>query len=442
MLVDFTVSNFKSIKDEQTLSLAASSLKELQENYFANPNKSDIKLNILKFAAIYGANGSGKSNLLKALSFFRDFILNSTDAKLNEEIRYYIPYRFDIDKSESPIKMEVEFINSDKIRYRYCVNYVRFEILEECLYYYPKGQEAKLFERKPDNRIEYGDSLKGEKKIIEKQLIKNVLFLSKAANSNNKQLETVYEYFQTLLFILQGNFQFDFPIDMNYKILSRKQLANYLSAFDTGIKEVNFRKEESPEAESFLRQLIEKTDSLKNSLNISKEKFEHFKYKPDFIHDSYKGEVKIGTETLKLNEESIGTQKLYRILGILNTALERGGTIVLDEINNSFHTHLTKFLVELFQSKETNKKNAQLIFTTHDTTILDYRLFRRDQIWFTEKDKYGATSLYSLIEFKNSNLRPDTPIEKWYLSGRFGALPIFNDLKLLEQDAETKEDSK
>ncbi|MCB0728833.1 MAG: ATP-binding protein [Ignavibacteriae bacterium] len=443
MLIEFTVSNYKSIKNEQTFSLAASNLKEFKENYSSNPNKNDIKLDILKFAAIYGANGSGKSNLLKAIRVMQEFILNSTDAKLNEEINYYFPYKLDGKSKSDPVNMEIEFINKDKIRYRYSISYNRFEILNESLFYYPKGQESKLFDRKPGNEIEYGDSLRGEKKIIEKQLLKNVLFLSKGANSNNKQLEKIYEYFQLYsLCVIQGSFHHDFPLDMNYNLISPQQLEIYLSAFDTGIKKVQYRLEDSPEADHFIKFIMENTKSSVGNPDADLSIYNDLKYKPDFIHDVYVGDKKTGTESFKLNEESIGTQKLYKILGSIYRVLKEGGTLILDEINNSFHTHLTKFLIEIFQSKNTNKKNSQLIFSTHDTTVLDYRLFRRDQIWFTEKDKYGATTLYSLIEFKNSNLRQDTPIEKWYLSGRFGALPIFNDLNLLEQDAEATENSK
>ncbi|MFZ1322611.1 MAG: ATP-binding protein [Ignavibacteria bacterium] len=443
MLVEFTVSNFKSIKNEQTFSLAAESLKELKENVFKNPNKNDIKLDLLKSAVIYGANGSGKSNLIKAIKLLQQFILNSTDAKLNEEISYYFPFKLDENGKKEPVKMEIEFINTDKIRYKYSISYNRFEILNESLYYFPNGQEAKLFDRKSGSEIEFGESLRGEKKLIEKLLLKNVLFLSKGANSNNKQLEKIYEYFQGLsLNIIQGSYQYDIPIDFNYNMLPSDQLIRYLNAFDTGIREVKYQKEDSHEFNDFMNVLISNTkDSLKNRDDITID-FEKLKFKPDFHHDVYKEDKITGTEPFKLEEESIGTQKLYKILGSIYNVLNTGGTLILDEINNSFHTHLTKFLVGIFQSKESNKKNAQLIFTSHDTTILEYELFRRDQIWFTEKDKYGATSLYSLIEFKNSNLRKDTPLEKWYLSGRFGALPVFNEFLLLEQDAENKEKRK
>jgi len=131
MLIDFTVSNFKSIKSEQTLSMTASSLKEYKDNYFKNPNKKDIDLNILKFAVIYGANGSGKSNLIKALYLMQEFILTSTDSKLNEEINYYFPFKLDEKSKSDPVNMEIEFINTDKIRYKYSVSYNRLEILKE-----------------------------------------------------------------------------------------------------------------------------------------------------------------------------------------------------------------------------------------------------------------------------------------------------------------------
>ena len=234
----------------------------------------------------------------------------------------------------------------------------------------------------------------------------------------------------------------NFPFDLNYQLIPPRQLIGFLKAFDTGIKEVKYKKVESQEVNSFINFVIKKTKDNLSQSKLDKNNYESFKYKPEFLHDVYKGEQRSGSESFKLEEESIGTQKLYKILGTIYNVLKTGGTLIIDEINNSFHTHLSKFLIEIFQSKVTNKKNAQLIFTTHDTTLFEYELFRRDQIWFTEKDKYGATSLYSLAEFKNSNLRKGTPLEKWYLSGRFGALPIFNESLLLEQDAEVKKNKK
>ena len=152
----------------------------------------------------------------------------------------------------------------------------------------------------------------------------------------------------------------------------------------------------------------------------------------------YDNEEEVGTTTFDLSDESEGTQRLYGLGGMILSLMDQGYTVLIDELNNSFHPLITEMLIKLFQDPNTNPENAQLIFTTHDTSILKPELFRRDQIWFTEKDKYGATSLYSLSEFDYDKVRPNVPFDKWYLSGRFGALPLIKDFNF-SQDAEKEE---
>jgi len=436
MILEFSVENFKSIKDKQTLSMLSSSLKENLANTFTYSNNRD-NFNLLKFSAIFGANGSGKSNLLESIDCLKNFVLNSTDTKVTEKIGFYYPFKLDEECSQKPTKFEIEFINSDKIRYKYGVSYNNIEILEEYLFYYPNRQEAKLFVRKKNKAIDYGESLKGSKKIIEQQLLNSVLFLSKGANSNNSQLESIYTFFKFYLRTITGEFPFPLPIDLNYIQFSGNMYSKFLKQFDIGIEEVKYIKEDSELTKSVAQSLAK--GSFEKGSQSEKIFIESVCYKPELYHKRYNNKKQeIGKIGFGLGEESMGTQKLYFISSIIIQTLKNGGTLFIDEFNNSFHVMLSRALIEIFKDTSINEKNAQLIFTTHDSSILGNNLFRRDQIWFTEKDQYGATTLFSMAEFKNKKLRFDTPLDKWYLSGRFGGLPYINDLKLELSDAKEK----
>ena len=197
MLIDFTIENFRSIKTPITLSLLATHIDEHPDSKFRFKQEPDIEL--LKTAVIYGANASGKSNIIKAFDIFQDFILDSTDLKPGQKIKYYQPFKLEKGWDKKPSVFDIEFIAEDSVRYRYEVAYDQDEILKESLVFYPKGQEANLFLREKGKAIKFGDYFSGPAKTIEKQLLENHLFLSKAANSNNKRLKDIYLYFRKTL---------------------------------------------------------------------------------------------------------------------------------------------------------------------------------------------------------------------------------------------------
>ncbi|MGB0522797.1 MAG: AAA family ATPase [Flammeovirgaceae bacterium] len=419
MLVDFSISNYKSIKEEQTLSMLSASIKEHPNNSFKIPRE---KLKLLKIAVIYGANGSGKSNLIEGLRDMTQFIHNSTDAKLGESISYYQPFKLDRDCLNRPMHCDIEFIGIDQIRYLYKFSFDASEILSEALYFYPKKQEAKLFVREKGKRIDFGESLKGAKKSIENQLIPNHLFLSKAANSNHKQLGKVYESIGRFLIIDTAQPQRLMRQTVEHTLTWKDnelqdKMNTLLNYADTGVEKVELKQVQS--------------DAYHPSLS----------YLPFTTHPIFEKGKEVGKAIFNITEESKGTQQMYGLGGVLFAALSKGNTICIDELDISFHPLMTEYLIKLFYNEETNPKNAQLIFTTHDTSILKHELFRRDQIWFAEKDYYGATNIYSLSEFHFDKVRANIPFDKWYLSGRFGALPLFKEFEAEPVAGEKSEDS-
>jgi len=410
MLIDFTIENFKSIKEAQTFSLLATGTREHKGNVF----RTKEGMRLLKTAVIYGANGSGKTNLVEAIRTMTHFIHNSTDAKLGEGIRYHMPFKLDRRCLNEPTKCEIEFIGTDDIRYLYKISFNAIEVFEEALFFYPKKQEAKLFSREKGKEIEFGDSLKGAKKSIENQLLPNHLFLSKAANSNHKHLGLVYQSLHKIMIVdtSQSHWLLKQTVEASLSLKDeqlQKKMDTLLNYADTGVHRVELRNVQS--------------DPFSPSPN----------YAPFTTHTLFEDGERIGETAFNLLEESKGTQQMYALGGVLFTALSEGRSVCVDELDVSFHSLMTEYIVRLFHNPEVNKHNAQLIFSTHDTAVLKSDLFRRDQVWFAEKDYFGASNIYSLSEFEFDKVRANIPFDKWYLSGRFGALPLVKGFQAPEE---------
>ncbi len=438
MIIEFSVQNFRSIYDKVTLSMMAAKLtgKEATlDNIFYHPNYPNIPL--LKSAVIYGANASGKSNVLKALKKFQEFIEKSTDYKFEQKLPYE-PFRLLKNSTNEPSSFEMDFIALDGIRYIYGFKMNEEEILEEYLSSYTSRKETKLFVRKKGEKIVFSSAFKGEKKILEDQLLKNNLLLSKAANSNYEQMQTIYSYFVNQFIMNMG--------DIAWKGYSKRKLVNnldlkniiteILKLADTGINSIEVEKNESggvfKDSPDLLKVLTEVESKLPKKMstpnNMMYSSLLSELYSTDVIHYT-SDETEPKRVIWALSQESSGTQKLFELAVPIIDVLRSGAALVFDEINNSLHPLLSRLIIELFH-KNSNPKNAQLIFTTHDVSLLTSEIFRRDQIWFTEKNNEGMTDLYSLGSFDKKDVRKDIPIDKWYLSGRFGAIPIIQELNI------------
>jgi AAA15 family ATPase/GTPase len=437
MLIDFTIQNFRSIKEPVTLSLLAADISDHPDNQFPSSREPDI--NLLKTAVIYGANASGKSNIINAFNAVQDFIVKSTDLKLGEKIKYYQPFKLEKGWDKKPAIFEIEFIAEDAVRYRYEIAYNHDEILKEHLLFYPKGQEANLFLREKDKPIKFGNNFYGPAKTVEKHLLENNLFLSKAANNNNKLLKAVYLYFRNTLRLSHPMPALSIFTDFttreclkNESVINKDVISEFLKIADTGIEYMDIKKRMISEKEfPFL-------DSMQKE--VKKEIIEEMMHVPQMFHKVFEDKKESGMTGFDLGDESDGTIKLYELAGEIFYVLKNGLVLIADELNSSLHPLMTQAIIKLFHQPETNPKNAQLIFATHDTTLLNPDMLRRDQIWLTEKDQYGMTSLYSVSEFYYRSVQASTPFDKWYLSGRFGALPIIGRLEQWIKNAQKETD--
>ena len=424
MLVEFSVENFRSIKKEQTISLLATKSKEHPENLIAYSDSS--KFNILRSAVIYGANASGKTNILKALENLVYFILFSTDLKLEQKIPSYKPHKLDNAYHDQPTKFQIEFIGPSNVRYRYLIHFTANEVIREELLFYPKKQEAILFSREKGKKIKFGNYLTGRKKNIEAELLPNNLFLSKAANSNLEHLQKIYIYFlETFVFKMKDELRFT-GVETTRKMTDTTdssfsdKVSLFLKSVDTGISSLKVVKTEFKDDaffDSFPKDMPKHiVDDIRTQISL----------RPMTSHRLYDNDNEVGMIDFDIAEESDGTNKLYSLSSDIITALLNGSVYVIDEIDNSLHPHITEFIIKLFNNPRINKKNAQLITATHDSSLLNPNLVRRDQIWFTNKVKNGSTELYSLVEFNKDEVRAKTPYNDWYLSGRFSAVPVID----------------
>ncbi len=425
MILSFSIKNFRSIKEEQVFNLLAESTSELHKENVAFPDK---KTGVLKTACIYGANASGKSNLLLALHNLIFLVSGSDSWKLDQPISCYDPFVLDDTSEVLPTRFEIEFFDSENQLYQYIVEYDKTEIHYEELKFYPSAKSAVLFRReKGDTSSNFyiGNYLKGQNKRI--PFKKNNLYLSVAANVENSPevIKSVYRAFANIMVNTRIISHLFFTSIVNGMMKNDKGLKNlaeiFLHASDTGIQAIEIK--DDPTAQPIINlDYMKEYDERLKSLYI-----ESAKLKPVFKHNIYDSNKNItSTCYLELNQLSEGSQNLYSFAGNIILALETGNVLVVDEIESSIHPHLIECIIKLFNDPEINKKNAQLIFSTHNSSFMNPEYMRRDQVWFTEKNKYGETSLYSLDEFDKKEVRKNSPFEKYYNEGRFGAIPAID----------------
>lgn len=394
------------------------SLRGLKSNVFESGNSK-----LVKSAVIYGPNASGKSGLLRAFKALEYLVRKSSSFKPDEKIAPYEPFKLDLNSVKDPVGMEIEFSHEGN-HFEYHVSFSSGKVELEELFHFPNAIQTLLFSRKNGNPIKFGESYRGGKKTIEKLLLPNQLFLSKAAENNVESVLSAFSFFG------KGMMVFPFLEEYRETSLSKlyakrlaenkdsnfsKRFNKLICALDTGITGIQA---EEVDWSSF---------SFPNNMpdDVKRKFHEQYKYDIKTKHPLFDGEKEIGVEYFDIDEESTGTKSLFVIGGIILDALETGRVLVVDEFEKNMHPSITQFLINLFHNEITNPKNSQLIFATHDITQLSNDSFRRDQVWFTEKDEFGTTSLYRCSDIKG--IRLGTPLDKWYSTGRFGATPIIND---------------
>ena len=421
MLVQFRVSNFLSFKDEVTFSMVSANIKE---HFDSNVFQARKDLRLLKSAVIYGANASGKSNLFNAMKFMRSFTLNSSKNMQSGEKISVEKFKFSTETENNPSLFEMIFVK-DNIRYRYGFEVNQVAVMSEWLYRVvaSKKTEELLFYREED-RFEIGKFYK-EGIGLEQKTRKNALFLSVVAQFNGHISEEVLDWFSGLYIISGLSQRHEMLSDLileNEKIKST--ILKYMQEADFSIEDITIERNSinfddvPPNMRGLVESLRELAGDSEIPSSVTKIKMFHKKYDQD--------KKVISLEPLDMQKwESKGTRKFFSLLSPVLFALGTGKTFIVDELDSSLHPLLTKYIVRLFHSKVHNEYNSQLIFNTHDTNLLSRKLFRRDQIWFTEKDRYGASEIYSLIEYR---VRNDASYEKDYLEGRYGSIPFIGNL--------------
>ncbi len=422
MIIEFTVGNFLSFKEKKTLSLKATSITEYKDSTFEiSKNK------LLKSVVLYGANSSGKSNLIKAMSIMKLIVMTSVE-KSSISKNKVIPFLLNTETENQPSFFEVVFIIG-KTRYRYGFEIDSEIIHGEWLFELKGKKEIPLFVREKDGigiteDFEEGDGLEAKTR-------DNALFLSVTDQFNGIVSGKIIKWFNnwaTISGLRHENYR-GVTFSLLEKKKSKAKLLDFFKDLDLGFNEIKLRKEK------FKKQLLPNdlpSDILEDIISDLQGKTVA---RIETIHNKFNdtGEF-VGEVNFDLRErESSGTNKVIDISGPIFDTLIDGGILVIDELDAKLHPLMTAAITNLFNSPEYNLKNAQLIFATHDTNLLSYGHFRRDQIYFLEKDKYEATDLYSLIEYKEENIkiRKDRSFEKDYITGRYGAIPFIGNFDKL-----------
>jgi uncharacterized protein len=433
MLIEFSASNFRSILGRQTLSMVASpDTTHSQRNVSLGKGKD---LSLLKSAVIYGPNAAGKSNLLRAVGTLQQLVQTSATGIQEGQRIPVTPFIFSKLSAEQPSEFEIIFIADDGNRYHYCCVVSPERVFKEWLVAYPSehGRAQRWFEREYDATTKsqqwwFGPNFKAERaerKVWQEFTRDNALFLSTAIQLNNAQLKPVFSWITQKLIVLVANVRINpgLSLELLRQDKGREDIMRFMRAADLGIDRLELREEDllpqplaGPLPPGAMRVHFEV--GLAPSAPPAAKQLRVLAWHKTTDSDN---EV-----PLDMGDESDGTQKLFEFTGGWLHALKEGATLFVDELDRSLHPHMARFLVGLFHGHN-NEKSSQLIFTTHDTTLLDTDLLRRDQIWFVEKDQQNSSHFYSLLEYSP---RKDEALERGYLKGRYGAIPFIGNLEV------------
>ncbi len=421
MLLEFRVRNFLSIKDEICLDLKATTITDFEESNIVKTNR----YNILKGAVIYGANSSGKSNLIKAMSTMRRIVFQSFEKSSTSELNIE-PFLLDTLSEKEATFFEITFLLNN-IKYRYGFELTNSEIKSEWLIEAKRIAEKYLFVREGDG-IDINPQYK-EAKDLEQKTRDNALFLAVIDQFNGKLASQIMMWFNNFITISGLNHERYKAItfQMLDKEKSKHLLQSFYNDLDLGFDNVQIKKKDfdindipDDMPKNIMKQLL---SDLEGKKMIDVKTIHHKRDASDNTFSPVEFDMR--------SQESSGTNKIFNISGPIFDVLADGGILVIDELDASLHPLLTLSITRLFNSKEHNPQNAQLIFSTHDTNLFSYGKFRRDQIYFIEKDNNNSSNLYSLVEYKGDGgikVRKDRKFEKDYIQGKYGAIPFIGNI--------------
>ena len=414
MLAQFSVENFMSFKDRACLNMSASTTDNEHPNNFAACGKTRC----LKSVVIYGANASGKSNLLKAMTAAIMIVRESQAKQVNDRLMRIIPFLFDKELPSKPSAFEFIFY-VDSVQYIYGFSATQEKIVDEYLYAYYSAKKSMIFERKGTDQYKFNKADEKEFNSYKEKNTPNKLFLSTATAWNCEKTKAAFMWFSNGIDTYTDTETDDIP---NNKPFILQRLVE----------------SQNPELKGFTLNLLKNADINIDGYDIKTQQFtvpitivgekgsgvgQGIAYSVFTSHTLPDNEKYI----LDFSAESLGTQNIFFLSPFIFTALSTGKTLFIDEMS-CLHSALVQYLVGLFNDPDINTKNAQLIFVTHDTILLDLKVFRRDQIYFIEKSDNAASDLYSLDNF---SVRKTENIRTAYLIGRYGAVPIIKSGDLL-----------
>lgn len=425
MLISFEVENFRSIKDRQTLLLTAS-------NYYSESTESliDEKLpglanvRLVPVCAIYGANASGKTTIIRAMDTLRDMVFSSFSRPAGQGL-VYMPHVLSAETTTMPTSFFVAFV-SEGIRYEYSLSHDATKVISEELYAYPKGRPQKWFVRtwNQETQMSEFDINSSYVKLPKEftQFVRNdALLLSAVSRFSSNSLRPVFDWFNLnqLIVLNRGIDAGPFAPQTAFALLEdstnppeQKQFLELLRAADFGVKDVRVEEESFTGFPQEIEEML--SQSVMEQLKSSRTKT------AILSHYAENGAIR----DIDINEESAGTKQFFVLVPVILAALKLGSVVFLDEIDTSMHPLLTRQLIALFLNPDSNPNHAQLIFTVHDTSLLNGDFLRRDEVWFTTKQANGSTCLEPLSDYSP---RKDESLSGGYLAGRYDAIPNLED---------------
>lgn len=419
MIIRFGFRNHRSFAEAAELSFVASALGDEGVNLLASPGLSK---SLLPGILVYGANASGKSNIVSALDFMKNSVLLSHRVSGPNSRVPRSPFSLAEKPPATTSEFNIDFV-IENVRYHYGFECDDTSFTSEWLYAFPNGRRQVLFERTDGGRkFAFGREMKGPTRVIESITRPNSLFVSSGAQNNHETLSLVYQFFERLVII--KDFIPDTPALFANEDSFDKRIVDFLRVADGGIVShaLNEIKSQPDDSRAFIKDI---EDVIKKHVKFDgdDDALSNFSFnRPDTFRELRLGHQSLGGEVIYMpfDTESRGTRRVVSLLGPIFSALDSGLTVVVDELDASLHTFIVMEIVRLFSNKIYNRKQAQLLATTHDTNVLSQRAIRRDQVWLTEKTDRGISTVYPLTDFRT---KKNDNIERGYLRGRYGGVP-------------------